>query len=43
MDFSVKAESFEQKMRIEINSYKQRNDTFWEEMLTHIRQVDKWM
>ena len=41
MDFTLKEESFEQKMRIEINSYKQRNDPFWEEMLTHIRQVDK--
>ena len=31
------------KMWIEVNSYVQRNQPFWEEMLTHIRQVDKWL
>ena len=31
------------KMWIEVNSYMQRNQPFWEEMLTHIRQVDKWL
>ena len=29
----------EQKMRIEVNSYKERNDQFWREMLTHIGEV----
>ena len=29
----------ERKMRIEINSYKERNDQFWQEMLTKIGEV----
>ena len=27
------------KMRIEVNSYTERNDQFWREMLTHIGEV----
>ena len=29
----------EQKMWIEVHSYEERNDQFWQEMLTHIGEV----
>lgn len=38
-DFSPPWDLVERKMRIELNSYTERNDQFWLEMLTHIGEV----